>query len=330
MRLFTRSLVPFTLGAVALAMLSACGGGSDAVARRHLAPTTPPVARPHQADRHRRRRRADDAGKLRVLDSTGAVVAHDVAINDDGTYDAGTLTGTGPWRIEACGYTGANYGCIYSVAQAAGTANVTPLTTAMITLATGQTPDTLMADGASAPAATALNAAQTQLQTGLASTLSDAGVAANFDFTTGSLAAGTRSGYDRILDAVNVTTGKDDGAFVQVQPRLGDGNLYLTTGTTTGTITTSAAAAALPLGGLETLFTKMTAAAVSATTCTDPDIGLTTVVASDAHMSVDDSGGLTAAPTWRPACASSSPRATAIPARCGARSSSARCWAAAT
>ena len=292
MRLSTRSLVPFSLGAIALGMLSACGGGSDAAAPP-VDPTPPPVVVTATKLTGTAAVGAPmTQGKLRVLDATGAVVAHDIAIADDGTYDAGTLTGTGPWRIEACGYTGANYGCIYAVAQAAGTANVTPLTTAMITLATGQTPDTLMADGASAPTTTALNAAQTQLQTGLASTLSDAGVAANFDFTTGALAAGTRSGYDRILDAVNVTTGQDSGAFVQVQPRLGDGNLYLTTGTTTGTITTSAAAAALPLGGLETLFNKMTAAAVSATTCTDPNIGLGTIVASDAHMSVDDSGGL--------------------------------------
>ena len=293
MRLTPRSIVPFTWSAAALAMLSACGGGSDGAAPPVAAPPPPPVV---VTPTHLTGTAAVGApmtqGLLRVLDSTGAVVAHDVTINADGTYDAGALTGTGPWRVEACGYTGPNYGCIYSVAQAAGTANVTPLTTAMITLATGQTPDALMADGGAAPSATALTAAQTQLQTGLAGTLSDAGVAANFDFTTGALSAGTRSGYDRILDAVNVTTGSDNGAFVQVQPRLGDGNLYLTTGTTTGTITTSAAAAALPLGGLETLFTKMTAAAVSATTCTDPNVGLTTVVASDAHMSVDDSGGL--------------------------------------
>ena len=286
MRLIARSFVPFALSAAALAMLSACGGGSDA--------STPPVAPTPPTATHLTGSAAVGApmtqGTLRVLDATGAVVAHDVAINADGTYDAGALTGTGPWRIEACGYTGANYGCIYSVAQAAGTANVTPLTTAMITLASGQTPDSIM-NGA-APSATALNAAQSQLQTGLAGTLSDAGVGATFDFTTGSLAAGTRSGYDRVLDAVKVTTGTDQGAFVQVTPRLGDGNLYLTTGSTTGTITTSAAAAALPLTGLETLFDKMTAAAVSATTCTDPTIGLTTVVSSDAHMSMDDSGGL--------------------------------------
>ena len=292
MRLSLRSIVPFTLGAVALAMLSACGGGSDTTAP----PVTPPAPPPVVAATHLTGTAAVGApmtqGKLRVLDATGAVVAHDITINADGTYDAGVLTGTAPWRLEACGYTGANYGCIYSVAQAAGTANVTPLTTAMITLATGQTPDGIMADGASAPSTTSLNAAQTQLQTGLASTLSDSGVAANFDFTTGSLAAGTRNGYDRILDAVNITTGNDAGAFVQVQPRLGDGNLYLTTGTTTGTITTAAGAAALPLGGLQTLFNKMTAAAASASACTDPNIGLTTVVASDAHMSMDDSGGL--------------------------------------
>ena len=291
MRLSTRSIVPFSLSVAALAMLSACGGGSDAAAP----PVTPPPPITPTVT-HLTGTAAVGApmtqGLLRVLDATGAVIAHDVTINADGTYDAGELTGTGPWRLEACGYTGANYGCIYSVAQAVGTANVTPLTTAMITLATGHSPDAVMADGGAAPSAAALNAAQTQLQTGLAGTLSDAGVAANFDFTTGSLAAGTRSGYDRILDAVNVTTGTDAGAFVQVTPRLGDGNLYLTTGTTTGTITTSPAAAALPLGTLETLFTKMTAASVSAATCTDPTIGLATVVSSDAHMSVDDSGGL--------------------------------------
>ncbi|MEO5687304.1 MAG: hypothetical protein ABIR54_08075 [Burkholderiaceae bacterium] len=290
MRLSIRSIVPFTLGAVALAMLSACGGGSDTTA-----PVTPPAPPPVVTPTHLSGTVAVGApmtqGTLRVLDATGTVVAHDITINADGTYDAGTLTGTAPWRVEACGYTGANFGCIYSVAQAVGTANVTPLTTAMITLATGQTPDAIMADGASAPTATALDAAQTQLQTGLASTLTDAGVAANFDFTTGSLAAGTRNGYDRILDAVNITTGNDAGAFVQVSPRLGDGNLYLTTGTTTGTITTSAGAAALPLGGLETLFNRFTAAVASADACADANVGVGTVLASDARMNGLSGGG---------------------------------------
>ena len=287
MRLTPRSLVPFSLGAVSLALLSACGGGSTDAAAPPV--TTPPVA-PVQA--HLTGTAAVGApmteGKLRVLDATGAVVASDITINADGTYDAGVLTGTAPWRIEACGYTGANYGCIYSVAQAAGTANVTPLTTAMITLASGAAPGAIMEAGASAPSTSALNTAQTQLQTGLASTLADAGVSATLDFTTGTLAAGTRSGYDRVLDAVNVTTGSDNGAFVQVTPRLGDGNLYLTNTSSTGTITVAPAAAALPLGGLETLFTKMSAAVVSASTCASSTIGLSTLVASDARLSMGD------------------------------------------
>jgi len=290
MRLLARSLVPFSLGAVALAMLSACGGGSDSSAPPVVTP--PPVVAPTHLTGTAAVGAPMTQGKLRVLDATGTVVASDVAINADGTYDAGVLTGTAPWRLEACGYTGGNYGCIYSVAQAAGTANVTPLTTAMITLATGRTPDTIMAEGGSAPSGTALDAAQSQLQAGLAGTLSDAGLSSHVDFTTSTLNAGTRTGYDRVLDAVNITTGTDAGAFVQVSPRLGDGNLYLTTGSTTGTITTAAGAAALPLGGLETLFTKMTAAAASATTCTDPNVGLSTVVSSDAHMSVGQGGGL--------------------------------------
>jgi len=290
MRLTPGSFITFSLGVTALAVLSACGGGSDAAA--------PPVAPPPAAPTHLTGTAAVGApmtqGTLRILDATGAVVAHDIVINADGTYDAGVPGGTGPWRIEACGYTGANYGCIYSVALAAGTANVTPLTTAMIALATGHTPDTLMAEGG-APTSGALAAAQTQLQTGLAGTLSDAGVPANFDFTTGSLAAGTRSGYDRILDAVNVTTGSDDGAFVQVTPRLGDGNLYLTAGSTTGTITTAAGAAQLPLGSLETLFTKMTAAMASAASCADAGIGIATVIAGDARMNGLSGGASVAA-----------------------------------
>lgn len=284
MRLFTSSFVPLSLSVLSLAVLSACGGSSG------VAASAPPVVAAKTLTGTAAVGAPMTSGKLRVLDATGAVVAHDVVIGADGTYDAGTLAGTGPWRVEACGYTGANYGCMYSVAEAAGTANVTPLTTAMITLATGQSPEAIMEAGGSAPAATALAAAQSQLQAGLASTLSDAGVSSTFDFTTGSLAAGTRSGYDRILDAVSVTTGDDDGAFVQVTPRLGDGNLYLTTGTTSGTITAATGAAALPLGGLETLFTKMTAAVASASTCADANTGLASLVASDARMNMGGGG----------------------------------------
>lgn len=285
MRLTLGKIHFLTLGVASLAALTACGGGGSDTTPAPPAPAPAPVAT------HLTGSAAVGApmtqGMLRVIDATGTVVAHDVAINADGTYDAGVLAGTGPWRIEACGYTGANYGCIYSIAQAAGTANVTPLTTAMITLATGQKPEAVMA-AASAPGTSDLAAAQNQLRTGLGSTLTDAGVPSNIDFTTGTLQAGTRSGYDRVLDAVNVTIGTDDGAFVQVTPRLGDGNLYMTAGTTSGTITTDAGASALPLDGLETLFKKMSAAVASASACSSSTIGLSTVVASDAHISMGD------------------------------------------
>ncbi|MDP9044173.1 MAG: hypothetical protein M3O01_05140 [Pseudomonadota bacterium] len=225
---------------------------------------------------------------LRILDAGGNVVASNVAIDASGNYANVALTGTGPWRLEACGYAGANWRCIYSIAQAAGTANVTPVTSALITLASGLSPDTVMQGGASAPTAAALASAQTQLQTALAGSLTSAGVGADLDFTTGALAAGTRTGYDRLLDEVEVTTGTDSGAFVQATPRLGDGNLYMTTGTTQGAITTATGAAALPLSGVTTLFQNMTSAVASAAACADPAHGIASLIASDARMNMGD------------------------------------------
>ncbi len=281
MRLSAPFLVTFVAGASALAVLSGCGGNGDVP--NVVAP--PPVVSTSLSGSVAVGSPITQ-GVLRILDAGGNIVADNVAIDADGHYANVTLTGIGPWRLQACGYAGPDWRCIYSVAQAPGTANVTPLTSALITLASGQTPDSIMQSGAAAPSATALAAAQTQLQTGLAGTLSNAGVAATFDFTTGSLAAGTRSGYDRVLDAVDVTTGTDNGAFVQATPRLGDGNLYMTTGATQGTITTTPAAAALSLGGVTTLFRRMTAAVTSASACADPVTGIATLVATDARMNM--------------------------------------------
>lgn len=82
-----------------LAMLSACGGGNDAVAPVATMTTLPvnslagtvavgaPIAN----------------GKLRILDATGAVVAADIAIAADGSYPPVTLSGPAPYRLEACG-----------------------------------------------------------------------------------------------------------------------------------------------------------------------------------------------------------------------------------
>ena len=264
------------LSAVSFAcLLAACGGGSSGV--------TPPAATLSGTV-------AVGApitnGKLRVLDATGSVVVADVAIDADGNYANITLTGPAPYRIEACGYAGPNYKCIYSVANGAGTANVTPLTTATVLLAAGQSPDALMNGAAPALTSTSIASAQTQLREGLASVLSSAGVSGTFDFISGSLSAGSRTGYDAVLDAVGVSTGQDAQPFVQITPRLGSGNLYLEQGSSSGTVIAAAGAATLQLSGLETLFRDMSTSMASATACASSSIGLGRSLAAAAQLSI--------------------------------------------
>lgn len=226
-------------------------------------------------------------GKLRVIDATGAVVADDITIAANGTYTIPTLTGTAPWRIEACGYAGANYECIYSVAQVAGTANVTPLTNAAVLLAANQQPGSLMTGTASGLDAASVNAAQLQLRAGL-SPVMNGNVTSGFDFITGALDAGSRSGYDRLLDAIGVSTGVDGQAFVQITPRLGSGNLYLQTGSSSGTVTPDSTAGSLPLSQIDALFARMTAKLASETACAGPN-GLSTEMTTDARVDGDGS-----------------------------------------
>ena len=228
-------------------------------------------------------------GTLRVVDATGTVVASGITVNEDGTYTLPELTGTAPFRIEACGYAGANYQCLYSVAQGPGTANVTPLTTATVLLATGQSPSDLISGSNTALSADAVSNAQTALRDGLASVLAAGNVPATFDFVSGSLDAGSRTGYDKVLDAIGVTTGVDaNKPFVQITPRLGTGNLYLEQGVRTGTVTADASAGSLSLGGLEALFRNMSAAIASSSACSDPTTGIRASLATIARMNGED------------------------------------------
>jgi hypothetical protein len=227
-------------------------------------------------------------GTLRVLDANGAVVASDVAIDADGHYADITLRGPAPYRMEACGYAGPNYQCVYSVATAAGTANVTPLTTATVLLAAGQSPDALMSGTAPGLTASSVSAAQDQLRSGLSGVLASAGVSSTIDFVSSPLTAGSRTGYDGVLDAVGVSVGQDAHAFVQITPRIGAGNLYLEQGTTSGTVTTTSSAAALQLAGLETLFRNLSDAMASASACSSDATGVRRSMAANAHMSMGD------------------------------------------
>jgi hypothetical protein len=226
---------------------------------------------------------------LRVLDASGNIVVQDVVVAADGAYPPVTLTGPAPYRIEVCGYNGPNYDCEFSVAQGPGTANITPITTAIVLLASGSDPSSVMSGPASGLDSTAVGDAQTQLQTGLADVLASAGVAADLDFIGGNLTAGSRAGYDRILDSVGVSTGVDTQPFVQITPRLGSGNLYLESGSAPlGQITSDAGSDTLPLASLDTLFQNMTAALANADACADPVHGIATQLASSVRMSMGD------------------------------------------
>lgn len=273
-----RKVLTAVAAAAAGLALVACGGDDDPAPAAAPAPATlagtAAVGAPITG------------GKLRILDAAGNVVADDVALGADGSFSGVTLTGSGPWRLEACGWAGPNWTCVHSVAQQGGTANVTPLTSALVLLASGSSPEALMNGASSGLDASAVAAAQGTLRNGLGPVLAAAGVDAGLDLVTGALAAGSRAGYDRLLDAVQVNTGVDGQPFVQIGSRMGNGNLYLEQGApAVGSLSAAAGAADLPLAGLETLFNRMSDAIASAEACAHPTTGLASTMAADATFS---------------------------------------------
>lgn len=279
------SLVLSVLGA---AILSACGGNPGSTSTP--VQTTPAA----QLSGTVAVGAPITGGTLRVIDINGTVVASGITVEDDGSYSVPTLSGTAPYRIEACGYAGANYQCIYSVTQGVGTANVTPLTTATVLLATNLAPEDVMSGSGAALTGNAVSAAQDRLRSSLSGVMSG-NVATDFDFVSGSLAGGSRTGYDKLLDSIGVNTGVDGAPFVQITPRLGSGNIYLDQTTTAGAVTVDSGAANLSLAGLETLFSNMSAAMQNADACAHASTGMASSMASTARMSDDEGGSLTGA-----------------------------------
>ena len=211
---------------------------------------------------------------LKIVDADGVVVVSGLTVGADGRYAGVALTGKAPWTLEACGHAGSDWTCLSSVVQSPGTGNVTPLTDAVLRLA----------GSASAAAAGTVSDA---MRTGLAALLADAGLPADFDFVTGALDAGSRGGYDRLLDAVGVSVGEDGKSFVQISPRLGSGNFYLESGgTAVGALALDPKASALPLAGLETLFRNMSASLAGASACAAESTGLRRSMAADARLSM--------------------------------------------
>ena len=207
-------------------------------------------------------------GKVNVMDETGALIASgkDVVVAT-GAYGPIPLKGGGPFRIQACGTTGDKPLCVWGATTAGGTLNLSPLTSAVTVLASGQPPETLMIGAVQGLTDTAIAAAQAQLRTALAPALADAGLASDFDLLTGALTAGTHTGYDRMLDTVAVSMGLDGKAYVTLSSALGSGLVYLEPGTSQGSLSIDAAAAAIDHVGIDNLYKSLAAAMPVAKLC---------------------------------------------------------------
>ncbi|MDR7269947.1 hypothetical protein J2X20_002605 [Pelomonas saccharophila] len=226
--------------------------------------------------------------KVRVLDATGKVVASGKDVTAaTGAYGPIALSGSGPFRVEACGSVGDRPICVWGATNNGGTLNLTPLTSAITVLASGQSPQTLMSGAAQGLSDTALASAQTQLRTALAPALADAGLASDFDLLAGALTPGAHTGYDRLLDSVAVGLGADTQAYVTLTSRLGTGTAYLETGTTQGALSFDAAAAGVDLTGLDALFIKLVTATANIGNCQSKTIGLEALFDAAARSSVD-------------------------------------------
>jgi hypothetical protein len=220
-----------------------------------------------------------------VLDETGKAIATGKKVAaGTGAYGPITLTGSGPFRVEACGLAGSRPLCVWGATTTGGTLNLTPLTSAVTVLAGGQPPETLMAGPVQGLTDSALATAQAQLRTALAAALADAGLDAAFDLLTGALTPGAHTGYDRVLDTVTVGLGLDAKAYVTLGSPLGSGQAYLEPGTTQGSFSLDPAAAAVDLPGIDALYQAMGPVMTAANGCTS---SLPPLLDAGARASVD-------------------------------------------
>lgn len=199
-------------------------------------------------------------GTIRVLDATGKAVtiASNKVAASTGTYGPITLGNVFPYRVEACGMVGDKPVCVWGATNLGGTLNLTPLTSAITMLASGQSPSTLMTGAAQGLADTDMATAQTQVRTAIAPALAEAGLASDFDLLAGALTTGAHTGYNRVLDTVDVGFGIDTKAYVTLTSRLGAGTAYLEPGVAQqGSLSLDAAATGLDLAGMNTLFSTM-------------------------------------------------------------------------
>jgi hypothetical protein len=161
---------------------------------------------------------------LTVMGANGQTVS--MPVDDSGSYaNLSLATLTAPYSLQACGQADGGYVCYYSVVQAAGVADVTPLTDAALALALGT--DSSAVFTGSVPSASALASSEASLRNYLGPVLAAAGVSSTGDFATLPFTA-DHTGMDKVLDAVKITTGHNNSAmYVQMEGVFGYGNAYL-------------------------------------------------------------------------------------------------------
>ncbi|MEO7336288.1 MAG: hypothetical protein ABIV63_06885 [Caldimonas sp.] len=279
MRLLDRLSTRFSLGAIAsaafAATLVACGGGGDGpdIVAAASSPTasklsgTVAVGAPMLN------------ATVTVKDAKGATVS--AAVAADGSYSGLSLDGlNAPFSLQACGLVDGNYACFYAVVQEGGIGNVTPLTHASVALALGGDPGGIFAaSGAIAPPiASDLDAQVRKLKAALGDLLAKAGIG-SFDFATSPFNA-DRTGMDKVLDAVKVSTGIDGDThktFVQVEGKIGSGNAYLDKDAASGTLA-AGTGLDVDLRGISRIFVDGLSHAISASS---EDLCVTRMTAAD-------------------------------------------------
>lgn len=250
---------------LAVFILSACGGGGGATTATVTPPPPVVVAPPPTLSGTVAVGAPMLNATVTVKDANGLTVTDTVAA--DGSFSAIKLTGMlAPFSIQACGMVDANYVCIYSVASAAGVANVTPLTNASVALALGSDPAGMFAATAAKPAPTSaeLDTQKARLKTALAGLLAKIGIS-NVDFTSTAFNA-DRTGMDKLLDSLKIRTGTDGGSnktFVQMEGLIGSGNVFLDKDASQGSIT-AGAANDVDLKGISSIFVQGLSFAISA------------------------------------------------------------------
>jgi hypothetical protein len=189
-------------------LLSACGGGGGGGGS---APPTPPPPPPQTATISGNVAAwAALTGTVSVYDSSShsQPVVASTAIGPGGQYSVAVTGLTAPFLLQATGQLGGQGPTVtlYSVATAAGTVNITPVTSLMaLNMAGGNIQSLMTGSTGSLPSLTVadLSAQNASMDTMLSAVLTQDGQSANYNFYATSFTVGG-AGYSQLLNAVTI------------------------------------------------------------------------------------------------------------------------------